>query len=122
MKEEFKMFVKKRPELISYVNDGSMTWQKFYEQWYLYGEDEKIWSKYKKETKETKESENKSSSFNFSNFVKSLKNVNMDEVQKGVNSMQKAVELLQGLVTKDTSQASNTSSYTPRQLFKKFED
>ena len=31
----------------------------------------------------------------------------------------KAVELLQGLVTKDSPK---TSTYTPRQLFKKFED
>ena len=46
MKEEFKLFVKKRPELINYVNNGKMTWQKFYEQWYLYGEVEAVWSKY----------------------------------------------------------------------------
>lgn len=110
MKEEFKLFVKKRPELINYVNNGKMTWQKFYEQWYLYGEDEVVWSKYK----------TSSDKFNLSSFIDTIKKVDMNEVQKGVNSMQKAVELLQGLVTKDN--ASAKESYTPRQLFKKFED
>ena len=110
MKEEFKLFVKKRPELINYVNNGKMTWQKFYEQWYLYGEDEAVWSKYK----------TSSDKFNLSSFIDTIKKVDMNEVQKGVNSMQKAVELLQGLVTKDN--ASSKESYTPRQLFKKFED
>lgn len=112
MKEEFKLFVKNKPELIEYVNNGKMTWQKFYEIWYLYGEDDAIWNKYiiKKDT------DNK---LNINSFINMIKNVNMDEVQKGVNSMQKAVELLQGLVTKDSPK---TSTYTPRQLFKKFED
>lgn len=110
MKEEFKLFVKKRPELINYVNNGKMTWQKFYEQWYLYGEDEAVWSKYK----------TSSDKFNLSSFIDTIKKVDMNEVQKGVNSMQKAVELLQGLVTKDN--ASVKEGYTPRQLFKKFED
>ena len=39
-----------------------------------------------------------------------------------VNSMQKAIELVQGLSTSKTTSQSNTSSYQPRQLFKKFED
>ena len=30
-KEEFKTFVKKNPKLIKYVQDGSSSWQKFYE-------------------------------------------------------------------------------------------
>ena len=62
MKEEFKNFVRKKPELIKYVNNGSMTWQKFYEQWNLYGEDDKYWSEYttKENTnnKESKKEEN----------------------------------------------------------------
>ena len=114
LKEEFKMFVKQRPELIKYVNSGEMTWQKFYEQWSLYGEDEKVWNKYI-----TKE-ENSDTSFNIGTFADMIKKVDMNQVQKGVNSLQKVIELLQGLSFKDTN--ANTSSYTPRQLFKKFED
>lgn len=114
MKEEFKNFVKNRPELIKYVNSGEMTWQKFYEQWSLYGEDEKVWSKYQKEEIL------KQDSLNFSGFAQMIKNIDMNQVQKGVNSLQKVIELLQGLSFKETS--ANSTSYTPRQLFKKFED
>ena len=44
----------------------------------------------------------------------------MNSVQKGINSMQKAIELLQGLTIGKESNATN--NYEPRQIFKKFED
>lgn len=115
MKEEFKLFVRKKPELTSYVNSGEMTWQKFYEQWSLYGEDDNIWSKYKK-----KEDAKTEESFSFSNLINSVKNVDMNQVQKGVQSLSKAIDLLQGFTTKGA--ADTATSYEPRQLFKKFED
>lgn len=115
MKEEFKAFVKKRPELIKFVNSGEMTWQKFYEQWNLYGEDEKVWEQYKKVV-----SNNKEDIFNLGNISNMIKKVDMNSVQKGVNSLQKVIELLQGFTAKDVTK--NTNNYEPRQLFKKFED
>ena len=45
-KEEFKTFVKKNPKLIKYVQDGSSSWQKFYEIYDIYGEDENAWKDY----------------------------------------------------------------------------
>ena len=44
--EEFKNFVRTKPELIKYVQNGEMTWQKFYELYDLYGTDDKVWNKY----------------------------------------------------------------------------
>ena len=120
LKEEFKAFVRTKPELISYVSNGEMTWQKFYEIWSLYGNDDKIWNKYK-EKEEVKEKSN-NEGFSISSLIDSIKKVDMNQVQKGVSSMQKAIELLQGLSTSKTTSQSNTSSYQPRQLFKKFED
>lgn len=122
MKEEFKAFVRKRPELASYVNSGEMTWQKFFEQWSLYGEDEKVWEKYKSSFNSKKDSQNNTSdSSSFNSFINMLKNLDADSVQKGINSMQKVVELLQGFTTKSSSDVGQTG-YSPRQLFKKFED
>ena len=109
MKEEFKEFVKTKPELIDYVKSGEMTWQKFYEQWYLYGSNSDVWNKY------TKKEEN----FSFSNILNSLKKIKADDVKKGVNNVQKIMEILGGLLVKD--EATN-ATYEPRQLFKKFED
>lgn len=124
MKEEFKAFVRTKPELVNYVSTGEMSWQKFYEIWSLYGNDDKVWAKYgaKKEEKET--SKDSSEGFSFSSLVDSIKKVDMNSVQKGINSMQKAIELLQGFTTGGaaSSAAKSASEYSPRQLFKKFED
>ena len=120
MKEEFKAFVRTKPELISYVSSGKMTWQKFYEIWSLYGNDDKIWNKYK--VKEEVKNQGNNEGFSISSLIDSIKKVDMNQVQKGVSSMQKAIELLQGLSASKTTSQSNTSSYQPRQLFKKFED
>ena len=107
LKEEFKAFVRKRPYLIDYVTNGDMTWQKFYELYNLYGEDDSVWNKYKKDD------------INLSGITDILKKVDMDQVKKGVNGLQKIIELIQGLLVKDEI---SPSTYEPRQIFKKFED
>ena len=112
MKEEFKAFVKTKPELIDYVSKGSMTWQKFYEIWKLYGEDDKVWSKYKKEEKMV-------DSLNLSSIIDNVKKIDMDQVQKGINGLSKVVGLLTGLIG---NKKMPDESYEPRQVFKKFED
>ena len=120
LKEEFKAFVRKRPELIKYVNSGDMTWQKFYEQWSLYGEDENVWKDYKNNNISSS-SNTKQESFNLGSIADMIKKVDMNSVQKGVNSLQKIIELLQGFTAKDVA-TSNSKTYEPRHLFKKFED
>jgi hypothetical protein len=49
-KETFKEFIRSKPELVNYVNNGTMTWQKFYELYDLYGEDNNIWKQYQTKT------------------------------------------------------------------------
>lgn len=119
LKEEFKLFVRKKPELIKYVNSGDTTWQKLYEQWSLYGEDENIWNKYKNNIKEENKT-SKDETFSLSSLTDMIKKIDMEQVQKGVNSLQKIVELVQGFSVKDVK--TNDNIYKPRQLFKKFED
>ena len=57
-KDEFKHFASSHPELNEYVRKGDMTWQKFYEMYDIYGEDNRGWDKYLTSTN----SENKISS------------------------------------------------------------
>ena len=57
-KEEFKLFVKSHPELIRYVKNGEMTWQKFYETYSLYGKENDVWNKYFNNNEEIKENTN----------------------------------------------------------------
>lgn len=117
IKEEFKTFVRKKPELIKYVNSGNTSWQQLYETWNLYGEKDEIWNNYSNNINE--ENENKKEEFNMSNITDMIKKIDMNQVQKGVTGLQKMIELIQGFTTKEET---NTNNYEPRQLFKKFED
>lgn len=119
--DEFKMYVKKNPKLINYVKDGSMTWQGFYEIYDLYGEDNNVWSKYLSNTDEEVTETKKSSISSVGDIVKMVKNMDVDKVQEGITSLQKAVDLFSGLFIKDGAKT-NTTAYTPRPIYRSFED
>ncbi len=119
--DEFKMYVKKNPKLINYVKDGSMTWQGFYEIYDLYGEDNNAWSKYLSNTDEEVTETKKSSISSVRDIVKMVKNMDVDKVQEGITSLQKAVDLFSGLFIKDGAKT-KTTAYTPRPIYRSFED
>ena len=122
LKEKFKEFVRTKPELIKYVSSGKETWQSLFEIWSLYGSDDKVWNNYSSlDVKEEKKEVKKEETFSFQSLMDSVKKLDMDSVKKGIGNIQKAIELLQGLTTKGSTTA-QASTYTPRQLFKKFED
>ena len=118
-KDDFKNFVRTKPELIKYVKNGEMTWQKFYEIYDLYGEDNNIWNEYlKKEEPQTKVNNTKPSSL--SNIMEMAKNIDPDKLQDGITSIQKAISLFGDMITKNNTSSTNT--YTPRPIYKKFDD
>ncbi len=107
-KEEFKAFVKKHPGLVKYVNNGTMTWQKFYEMYDMYGDDNSVWRSYL------------SDSLSSSNLFDFVKNMDFDTIQSGVNSLQRVISLLQEMSSKGSK--TTEEDYTPRPLYKHFED
>lgn len=111
-KEEFKIFVKNHPELIKYVKDDDMTWQKFFEIYSIYGTDNTVWNKYF--------NEDKKESIGISDIIDMVKKVDLESVQKNITNISKVVDLIQSLITKDEIPQNET--YTPRPLYKKFED
>lgn len=117
--DNFKSFVKKNPSLITYVRNGSMSWQKFYELYDLYGEDNSIWNDYlvKEEKREIKNTI--SSSNTFSNIIEMAKNIDTDKLQDGITSVQKAISLFSDMISKNKTEA---STYTPRPIYRKFDD
>ncbi|CDD28163.1 uncharacterized protein BN654_00326 [Clostridium sp. CAG:433] len=120
-KEEFKLFVKSHPELIRYVKDGEMTWQKFYETYSLYGKENDVWNKYFSSNEEIKENTNeKKDSVSLTDVIDMVKKVDLNSVQKNITNISKALGIVQSLITKD--EVNTTESYTPRPLYKKFED
>ena len=75
--DNFKDFVKRNPNLVTYVKKGQNTWQNFYELYDLYGEDNSIWNKYlnKEEERSTK------GSSTISNILEMAKNLDADKLQ-----------------------------------------
>lgn len=119
-KEEFKAFVKLHPELIKFVKSNEMTWQKFYEIYSLYGKENSVWDKYFKDLEEDSSSSSKES-FSVTDLINMVKKVDLNSVQKNITNISKALGLIQSLVTKEDTSV-QTDTYTPRPLYKKFED
>ena len=105
-KSEFKEFVKKYPSFASYVQNKNTTWQELYELWDMYGDDNKVFSRYK------------TVGTDLNNVINSIKNINMDSVKKNLNSIEKGIKLLQDFVKKEDT----VPTYEPRPIFKRFED
>lgn len=108
-KEEFKEFVKKNPQLIKYVKSGEGTWQKFYELYDIYGENDEAWKEYLGVATTTTTLD----------ILSWLKNINLDSVQSGIVNIQKMLGMVQELTNKDDKK---TDEYKPRPIYKHFED
>lgn len=93
-RESFKEFVRTKPELADYVKDNTMTWQKFYELYDLYGEDETIWNKYTPIKKTPKVSD-------------LIQKFDPDKFQQHIESAQKALDVFSELATKTNENITN---------------
>ena len=113
--EDFKTFVRDNPKLINYVKNDSMSWQKFYEMYDLYGSDNSIWDKYLNKTEVVAES---TKAVGFADVLGWLKNIDLDSFQNNINSIQRVVGVLQDLGTNETKK----ETYKPRPVYKHFED
>lgn len=119
-KELFKEFVKKNPKLITYVKNNEMTWQKFYEMYDLYGEEENVWKDYLNTKEEVKEVVKTTTPvFGLSEVVNWLKNVDLDGLQEGIGNVQRVLGVVQDFTKKENKEV---STYKPRPLYKHFED
>lgn len=119
--ENFKSFVKEHPSLIKYVKNKEMSWQSFYEIYDLYGDKDTVWKEYlNKDASEEKPRESTSGGRTFNDFLNMAKNLDTDKIQNGISSLQKAISLFGDLIVKKDDSIPNT--YTPRPLYKTFED
>ena len=120
--DDFKLFVKNNPFLISYIRKGEKSWQDFYEMYDLYGEDEDAWRKFLEEESEEENVANKSNGNYWDEFIKVARNVDMDKVQEGITSLQKTLGLFGELFTGKNANSGVGKEYNPRPLYRRFED
>lgn len=120
-KEEFKEFIKSKPELVDYVKNKEYTWQDFYEVFDLYGKDESVWKKYKEKKSDNEGNERKNASI--TELTDLVKNINIDNVQKYINNAQKAINVISELTSKKTGVSeAQVIAKTPRVINKFFGD
>jgi len=128
-KEEFKEFVKNNPVLIKYIKNNEMTWQKFYEMYDLYGEENEVWNDYiiknnnEKNISKNIEKTTKTglAGLTLSEVVNWFKNVDLDGLQEGIGNVQRVLGVVQDF-TKKYSTTTQKETYKPRPLYKHFED
>lgn len=114
-KESFKAFVKTKPELARMVTEGKTSWQKLYETYDLYGQNNDVWQELTNTRKELTTKANKTM-LDIKNLFSGL---DLNTVQKGVDGLQKAIGLLQDITSsKDTPQ----NNYEERPIYKYYED
>ena len=104
-KEDFKNFVKNKPELADYVNKNEMTWQKFYELYDLYGDDNEIWNKYSKKPSK------------ISDFMDKF---DPDVLQEHIKNAQKALDIFSELATKKGEEVDNIIKPSIKKPIEKF--
>ncbi len=115
-KESFKDFARLHPELATQVVNNKISWQKLYELYDIYVTNSSVWNTYlqspsKEISKET----------TLNDIVTTIKGVDLETVQNGIQNMQKAISLLQDIgigKAKDIPK----STYEPRPMYKYFED
>ena len=122
-KEGFKRFVRSHPELVNHVNNGTMSWQKFYEMYDIYGENNSIWTKYQ-ETNDSTDNNDTKSSFStvgdtsIKDLFNMVKKIDLESVRKGAEGLQKAIALVQDFGTSNNT----NNNYQARPLYKHLED
>ncbi|MGP4065538.1 YlbD family protein [Oceanobacillus sp. M65] len=102
---EFKTFINKHPALIKKIRKSGRSWQEYYEQWALLGEDDPLWDEYKEaETEWKKEEQDEGEgSFEknkelFSNLIKMTENMDLNKVQKQIDSFNNTISVIQELL------------------------
>lgn len=94
---EFKEFVKKHPKLIQEVRIGNKNWQEIYEDWYLLGETDDTWSKYRNEA-EQKTSESSTNTDFVGKIFNSIKNVDINNVSQQISNVNQAITTIQSVM------------------------
>lgn len=102
--DEFREFVKKYPLIKEDVKNNKRTWQSFYEDWVLLGEDDGIWDIYKS-SKNSSDLGNKKlddllTTSNIKNIVEYVKKINPDSISKTLNTIQKVLQITQSFGSK----------------------
>ena len=122
-KDDFKKFVSTHPDLVNVVAHKKKSWQDLFEVFDLYGNDETAWQKYLDSLETMKRNTANTASSSISELTKLFKNINIESVQKYIETAQKAIGIVQELTGGSVGASVSSSGPTsPRPINKIFED
>lgn len=120
-KDGFKVFVKNNPNLINYVKNNEMTWQKFYEMYDLYGEDNEIWQNYLNNSLTSERGSSNNLMDNFKSIFDLFRGVDLKTVQKTLTGLDKAIGTFRDF-SSNSDNNNNINSYESRPSDRYYED
>ncbi|MGM0750303.1 MAG: YlbD family protein [Bacillota bacterium] len=114
--KEFKGFVKKHPKIVRDVRNGDANWQDLFEDWYLLGEDDTKWDKYRDQvTKETTATNQVSKNGWMDQVGEMVKKMDANQLQQHINSLSEALGAVQGVLSQfqsNNNRGSKTATKT----------
>ncbi|WP_019242432.1 MULTISPECIES: spore coat protein YlbD [Bacillus] len=119
--EEFKDFVKNHPALVKDVRRGIYTWQEVFEDWYILGGEDRLWDEYRDSDavnlsdSEKKDKEEKVEKDMLSSIFDSLKNVDVQSMQKHVSNLSQALGTISGVISQFQKTTPQSESEQPKQ-------
>jgi len=120
--EKFKEFVRKHPSLVKEVRRGIYTWQEVYEDWYLLGENHDVWKSFRDHMVVNEDSEEeierkKEESAAVSSLFDSLKNVDVQSMQKHVSNLSQALGAISGVISQFQSSSQEKEAPKTKKSF-----
>lgn len=113
--DDFKNFVKQRPNLARYVNNGEKTWQDFYNMYSLYGENSEVWKDF--------DMGSSNSPVTIKDLFNMFKQVDISQVQESITSIQKGIGYIENMVkSKEANSTPKRSNYEARPMYRYFDD
>ncbi|WP_164462165.1 YlbD family protein [Bacillus sp. FJAT-42376] len=94
--EEFKEFVRKHPKIIEEARKGTKTWQEFYENWYLLGEQDAYWNDFRDANTEAGGKEEEKGFV--TQLFSAVKKMDANEMNLSLSKMSNAVSTVQNLL------------------------
>ncbi|MGD6848653.1 YlbD family protein [Rossellomorea aquimaris] len=114
--KEFKGFVRKHPKIVKDVRNGDANWQDLFEDWYLLGEDDTRWDKYKDEAAKESSPTNQGSKSGWMDQVGDMvKKMDANQLQQHINSLSEALGAVQGVLSQfqsNNNRGSGTATKT----------
>lgn len=119
---DFKQFLKNHPLLVKEVRRGIYSWQEIYEEWYLLGEENEVWDRFRNGDVTRIDDEKKQESADkavLSSLFDALKSVDVQSMQKHVTNLSQALGTISGVIsqfqtTSDTQEADDKKKSKPK--------